>query len=55
MKAMTNRSTKATKNNRINILEKMLEDKKAIRECIRKGGDLKKTAKDRNVRFVTPI
>lgn len=33
----------------------MIEDKKAIQECIRKGGDLEKIAKQRNVKFATPL
>lgn len=39
----------------ISILEKMFQDKKAISDCIRNGGDLKKVAKERNVRFAKPI
>jgi hypothetical protein len=46
---------KTTKTKTPNILEKMMEDKKAIQKCIREGGDLKKIAKERNVRFTTPI
>lgn len=47
MKTATKKST--------GILEKMMEDKKAIQKCIREGGDLKQVAKERNVRFVTPL
>ncbi|MDE5852187.1 MAG: hypothetical protein K2H25_05300 [Alistipes sp.] len=39
----------------VNILEKMMEDKKAIQKCIREGGDLKQLAKKRHVKFVTPL
>ncbi len=38
-----------------NIFRCMLEDKRAIRECIRKGGDLKKLAKDRGIKFAKPL
>ena len=38
-----------------NIFRRMLEDKRAIRECIRKGGDLKKLAKDRGIKFAKPL
>lgn len=52
----TNRTMKTGKNKpTTNILEKMLEDKTAIHKCIREGGDLKKIAKERHVRFITPL
>lgn len=38
-----------------NIFQRMLEDKRAIRHCIQKGGDLKKLAKQRDIRFATPL
>lgn len=38
-----------------NVFQKILEDKRAIRECIRKKGDLKKLEKERGFRFVTPL
>ena len=34
---------------------KVLEDKRAINECIRKGGDLKQIANERGIKFATPI
>lgn len=37
------------------FFQKVMEDKKAIRKCIQEGGDLKKTAKELNVKFSTPI
>lgn len=46
---------KKTNNSNTSILEKMLEDKKAIQKCIREGGDLQKVAKERNVKFATPL
>ena len=51
----TNRFMKTTKTKTPKILEKMMEDKKAIQKCIREGGDLKKIAKERNVKFSTPL
>ena len=55
LKIKPNRFMKTTKTKTPNILEKMMEDKKAIQKCIREGGDLKKIAKERNVRFTTPL
>ena len=40
LKIRTNRFMKTTKAKTPNILEKMMEDKKAIQKCIREGGDL---------------
>ena len=37
------------------FFQKLLEDKRAIRECIRKYGDLKKLAKERDIKFATPV
>ncbi len=42
-------------NKSANILEKMMEDKKAIQKCIREGGDLNQLAQERHVKFVTPL
>ena len=55
LNSKTNRFMKTAKNKNLSILEKMMEDKKAIQKCIREGGDLKKIAKERNVRFATPL
>lgn len=38
-----------------NIFRTMLEDKRAIRECIRKGGNLQKLEKERGIKFATPV
>lgn len=38
-----------------NIFRRMLEDKRAIRRCIQNGEGLKKLAKQRGIRFVTPV
>lgn len=55
VKTKPNRTMKGTKTKQPNILVKMLEDKKAIQQCIRQGGDLKQVAQKRNVKFVTPL
>ena len=51
----TNRFMKTTKTKAHNIWEKIMKDKKTIHKCIREGGDLKKIAKERNIKFATPI
>lgn len=38
----------------INIFQRMLEDKRAIRQCIQTGGNLKELAKARGIKFATP-
>lgn len=50
-----NRTMKREKTKQIDLLTKMVEDKKAIQKCIREKGDLKKIALERNVKFVTPL
>jgi len=42
-------------NKQQNVFMKILEDQKAIRECIRNKGDLKKLADERHIKFATPI
>ncbi len=37
------------------IFQRMLEDKRAIRRCIQQGGDLKVLAKERGIKFATPL
>ena len=37
------------------FFHKLLEAKRAIRECIQKNGDLKKLAKERDIKFATPV
>ena len=37
------------------FFKKLLEDKRAIRKCIQKNGDLKKLAKERNIKFATLV
>lgn len=38
----------------INIFQRILEDKRAIRQCIQTGGNLKELAKARGIKFATP-
>ena len=40
---------------KVNIFQRMLEDKRAIRQCIQKGEDLKKLAEQRGIKFATPV
>lgn len=37
------------------VFRQVLEDKQAIRECIQKGGDIKQIAKERGIKFATPL
>lgn len=37
------------------IFQKILDDKRAIRKCIQNGEDIKKTAKERGIKFATPL
>lgn len=37
------------------VFQKILEDKRIIRECIQKGGDVKKIAQQRGIKFATPL
>lgn len=39
----------------VNIFQRMLEDKRAIRDCIREGGDINALAKARGLKFATPL
>ena len=43
------------KQNKISIFQKVLEDKRAIRECIQKGENVEKVAKDRGIKFANPV
>lgn len=46
---------KDIKNKNISFFQKILEDKRAIRKCIQEGGDVKKLAKERGIKFATPL
>lgn len=38
-----------------NIFRRILDDKKAIRECIANHGNLKQLANERRIQFATPV
>mgnify|MGYP006341529435 CR=1 FL=1 len=42
-------------NNSKSIFQQVLEDKRAIRQCIQTGGDIKKLAKERGIKFAMPL
>lgn len=37
------------------IFQQVLEDKRAIRQCIQTGGDIKKLAKEHGIKFAMPL
>ena len=37
------------------IFERVLEEKRVLTECIRKGGDLNQVAKEHDIKFATPV
>ena len=44
------------KNDKVkSVFLKLIEDKKAISECIRNGGDILEVAKDRGIQLATPV
>ena len=47
--------TKTKKPKGQSVFLKMIEDKKAISECIRMGGDLGILAKERGLKFAKPL
>lgn len=38
-----------------NLFMKMVADKKAISECIKKKGNLKELSNERGIKFATPV
>ncbi len=48
-------NTNTKKPQKQSVFLKMLEDKKAISECIRTGGNLKTLAKERGLKFAKPL
>lgn len=46
---------KGIKHKPVSVFQKILEDKKAIRQCIQAKGDIKKIAKERGIKFATPL
>ena len=44
------------KNDKVkSVFLKLIEDKKAISECIHNGGDILEVAKDRGIQLATPV
>ena len=44
------------KNDKVkSVFLKLIEDKKAISECISNGGDILEVAKDRGIQLATPV
>ena len=39
----------------VSVFQRVLEDKRIIRECIQKGGDIKEIARQRGIKFATPF
>ena len=39
----------------ISVFKKILEDKRAIRQCIQRGENAKKIENDRGIKFATPL
>ena len=37
------------------IFQQILEDKRAISQCIQTGGDIKQVAKERGIKFAMPL
>ena len=50
----THMDKKTTQKNK-SIFQQVLEDKRAIRQCIQKGEDVKKVAKERGIKFAMPL
>lgn len=48
MKSVTSNKSKS-------IFQQVLEDKRAIRECIQKKGNVKQIAQQRGIKFATPL
>lgn len=46
---------KSVEHKTVSIFQKVLEDKRAIRKCIQEKGDIKKIAKERGIKFATPL
>lgn len=46
---------KSVEHKQLSVFQRILEDKKAIRKCIQDKGDIKKIAKERGIKFATPL
>ena len=47
--------TKRTKAEVVAMFNKIIDDKKAMCECIRKGGDIREVANERGMQLYNPI
>ena len=50
-----NAMDKNNEHKRKSVFQRILEDKRAIRQCIQKKEDIKKIAKERGIKFATPL
>ena len=50
-----NAMEKNNEHKRKSVFQRILEDKRAIRQCIQKKEDIKKIAKERGIKFATPL
>lgn len=46
---------KCVEHKQVSIFQRMLEDKNVIRKCIQGKGDIKQIAKERGIKFATPL
>ena len=47
--------SKSIEHKKKSVFLRILEDKRAIRKCVQEGGDVKKLAKERGIKFLTPL
>ena len=45
--------SKSIEHKKKSVFLRILEDKRAIRKCVQEGGDVKKLAKERGIKFST--
>ena len=51
----TQKIMKTEEKSKANIFQRILDDKKAIRECIANHGNLKQLADERHIQFAAPL
>ena len=47
--------SKSIEHKKKSVFLRILEDKRAIRKCVQEGGDVKKLAQERGIKFSTPL
>ena len=47
--------SKSIEHKKKSVFLRILDDKRAIRKCVQEGGDVKKLAKERGIKFSTPL